>query len=574
MKKYKFISLLLLGLMTLASCNDFLEREPYDVISDTEYWKNESQISIYSVGFYPSYFVGYGTSGLIGGSRFGNGDTFNDDVAWRTQGEFTPIRIPDTDATWDFSLVKRANYMLEKVQTVPGLSDEALKHWTGIARFFRGFEYADLTFLFGDVPYYDHPLSADETEELFKPRDSRVYVDQKIIEDFEYAIENVRLDDGTQMVNRYVVAAYVSRLALREGTFLKYHHIDEAMAAKMLQLARKAALVVMDSKKFAITSDYGKIFTSDDLSSNNEVIFFRKYEEGVLMHCTLTYNNKEAQTGANKALLDTYRTADGLPVYYNNDSWMPKTAEEFFANRDGRLAATFRSKYYIRGEDCTPFNYSTSGYSMHKFMSDADSASTDAKFRNQNNITDAPLMRYAEVLLNYAEATYELGSLTQNDLDISINLLRARSGTNMPPLQMIGNQPAINGTTFDDPRRDPTVPSLLWEIRCERRVEMAFEGLRYNDLKRWKKLDYMYNGANPDIRFGAYIRYADYPKANKEEVIIDGGAEEGFILCNTGTQRLAPTDKNYVRPVPKDEIQLYKDNGYELLQTKEWQNEQ
>ena len=298
---------------------------------------------------------------------------------------------------------------------------------------------------------------------------------------------------------------------------------------------------------------------------------YRKYVDGVLTHCTLTYNNAEAQTGANKALMESYLTSDGKPVYAVNPSFCPKTSEEFFQGRDPRMNLTFRDKYYIRGEDCSPFNYSTSGYSMHKFMNDADTASTDLKFRNANNVTDAPCLRYAEVLLNYAEACYELGTLTQADLDKSINLLRARAGVNMPPLQTLGGQPGVNGVVYDDPRRDPSVPSLLWEIRRERRVEMAFEGLRYNDLKRWKKLEYMCNDYNPDIKYGAYIVYADYPKANKTEVVLENSdASEGYILCNTGTARQAPKDYNYVRPVPKDQITLYENNGYKLHQTKEW----
>lgn len=569
MKRYTLLSIFTVSLLLLSSCNDFLDRPPYDKVLDTEYWQNEAQIRTFSYGFYPAYFVGYGTSGLIGGSKFGNGDTFNDDIAWRTQGEFTPIRVPETDSGWDFSYVKRANYMLEKVQAVPGLSEEALNHWTGVARLLRGMEYSDLTFLYGDVPYYDFVVNASDYDNLYKDRDARTFVDQKIMDDFEFAIANIRTDDGAQTINRYVAAALVSRLALREGTFLKYHKIDEALGNKMIELSKKASLVVMESGKFSISGDYIKLFTSDDLAGNSEVIFYRHYVDGILTHCTLTYNNAEAQTGANRALMESYVMSNGLPVLVADPSFCPKTAEEFFQNRDKRLNFTFRDKYYIRGEDCSPFNYSTSGYSMHKFMNDADTASTDLKFRSANNVTDAPCLRYAEVLLNYAEACYELGNLTQSDLDKSINLLRARA--ELPPLQNLGGQPGVNGMVYDDPVRDPDVPSLLWEIRRERRVEMAFEGLRYNDLKRWKKLDYMCNATNFKIKYGAYINYADYPKANKTEVVLeDPNASEGYILCNTGTARQAPKDYNYVRPVPKEQITLYENHGYTLHQTKEW----
>lgn len=566
-------TLLMLSAISFTSCTDYFERPPFDSLEDSEYWQTEEHCRTYSYGFYPTFFNGYGTSGLIGGSSFGNGDTFNDDIAWNVQGEFTPIRVPDSDSGWDFGVIRKANYMIEKVQTVPGLSEEALNHWLGIGRFFRGMQYANMVFGYGDVPWYDARLDASDRDAMFKDRDPRTEVDRKIMEDFQFAMDNVRTNDGDLVINRYVVAAMVSRLALREGTFLKYHNIDAALGNEMIKMSREAALIVMQSGLFSVSPDYNALFSSDDLAGNPEVIFYRKYLGGTLTHCVLTYNNAEAQTGANRALLESYLTDDGLPVHLDAN-WDPQTADEFFAGRDPRLTETFRMKYYVRGEDCTPFNYSTSGYSMCKFMDDTQATSEDQKYRGQNNETDCPLLRYSEVLLNYAEACYELGELSQSDLDASINLIRRRNGMSIPDLQMLGNQPGVNGTAYDDPKRDPDVPAMLWEIRRERRVEMCFEGLRYSDLKRWKKLDYMCNETNPDIRYGAYIRYSDYPKANRTEVYIDGGAEEGFILCNRGTARKAPEAKNYVKPIPKDQIQLYEDNGYKLTQTKEWMDEE
>ena len=566
-------TLLMLSAISFTSCTDYFERPPFDSLEDSEYWQTEEHCRTYSYGFYPTFFNGYGTSGLIGGSSFGNGDTFNDDIAWNVQGEFTPIRVPDSDSGWDFGVIRKANYMIEKVQTVPGLSEEALNHWLGIGRFFRGMQYANMVFGYGDVPWYDARLDASDRDAMFKDRDPRTEVDRKIMEDFQFAMDNVRTNDGDLVINRYVVAAMVSRLALREGTFLKYHNIDAALGNEMIKMSREAALIVMQSGLFSVSPDYNALFSSDDLAGNPEVIFYRKYLGGTLTHCVLTYNNAEAQTGANRALLESYLTDDGLPVHLDAN-WDPQTADEFFAGRDPRLTETFRMKYYVRGEDCTPFNYSTSGYSMCKFMGDTQATSEDQKYRGQNNETDCPLLRYSEVLLNYAEACYELGELSQSDLDASINLIRRRNGMSIPDLQMLGNQPGVNGTAYDDPKRDPDVPAMLWEIRRERRVEMCFEGLRYSDLKRWKKLDYMCNETNPDIRYGAYIRYSDYPKANRTEVYIDGGAEEGFILCNRGTARKAPEAKNYVKPIPKDQIQLYEDNGYKLTQTKEWMDEE
>ena len=239
--RYSLIAFLMFAVASLTSCEDFLERAPFDSIDDSEYWQNETHIRTYSYGFYPSFFNGFGTTKLIGGSSFGNGDTFNDDVAWRTQGEFTPIRVPDSDSGWDFTLIRKANYMLEKTLTVPGLDETAMNHWIGVARFFRSVAYANLVFSYGDVPWYNRRIDTSEKDELFKDRDARTVVVDSIMNDFKFALENVKTDDGNLTINRYVVAAMVSRLMLREGTFLKYHNIDATMASKAITLARDAA---------------------------------------------------------------------------------------------------------------------------------------------------------------------------------------------------------------------------------------------------------------------------------------------------------------------------------------------
>lgn len=571
MKNYRYLFLLLSALFMASACDSFLDRPPMASMSDPDYWKNETHARTYSYAFYERFFKGYGSGYNYG--PFWIGQSFSDDIAFNVQEEFSPIRIPESDTGWGFGTVRKINYMLSKVEGMTTLSDEAKNHWIGVSRFFRAAEYSTLTFTYGDVPWYDRVPETDEKEYLYKDRDARIEVVKNIIEDFRFAMDNVRADDGDLNVNKYVVAGMASRLMLREGTFLKYHNIDPETAKSCLTLARDAARLVMDSKKYAVSDSYNALFSSDDLMGNREVIFYRKYLEGILVHSVLTYSNTEPQTGATRSLLESYLNKNGLPVHTKAD-WKAVTANDFFKDRDPRLTRTFRSRYYIRGENCAPFAYSTSGYSQCKFMDDTQAGNNELKYLQANNVTDAPVLRLGEVLLNYAEATYELGLLTQTDLDETINLLRARKGMELPPLQTIGGQPAVNGKTYDDPKRDPDVPALLWEIRRERRVELCFEGFRFNDLKRWHKLDYMYNGVNPEIRYGAYIRYSDYPKANKTEIYIENGAAEGFILCNRGTERKAPEAKHYVRPVPSNEIQLYKDNGFTLTQTKEWTNEQ
>lgn len=611
MKNNHIILSLLLAALALAftGCEGFLNQPAYDDFTDAEYWQNEDQARTYMYGFYTSVFSGYGTGTSHG--PFLMGQTNNDDFASdKQQLNLRPEAVPVSDGSWSFSNIRRANYVLENIDRID--ANAATKnHWRGVARFFRACYYSNLTFTYGDVPWFDRvPVASSKQEDLdylYKDRDPRTYVDARILEDFRYAMDSVRENDGAQQINRYVVAAMASRYLLREGTFLKYHNIDLDMAEQCLVAARDAALLVMNSGKYSIAPSYKSLFVSEDLADNPEVIMYRHYEDGVLAHSTLTYSFTEAQAGLSKSLAESFLTADGLPVYVKDPFWMARTEGEFFANRDPRLTQCIRPHYYLKGTDTKPFNYALSGYSWCKFMDDSRATTPEATWTGSKNVTDAPCLRYAEVLLNYAEAAYELHLInasypfSNTELDRSINMIRARKDVNLPALQVVaGNQPAVNGITYIDPKYteleynpqyypgDRTkdggpIDAILWEIRRERRVELCMEGFRLNDLKRWYRLGYLYNGCNPDIRYGAYINKDNYQGIDPEIVLVKADADnmatatadatlkEGYILRNTEGAREMPVARNYVNPVPSGQITLYKNKGYTLTQTKEWQ---
>lgn len=585
--KYLFLSVwAMIMAFTMTSCDGFLNQPPYDDFTDEEYWQNEDQARTYMYGFYTSVFSGYGTGTSHG--PFLMGQTLNDDFASDVeQQDLTPLVVPESDGSWSFSNIRKANYVLESIDRIDA-TPAAKNHWRGVARFFRACYYSNLVFRYGDVPWYDRvPKLSDSKEDmdyLYKDRDPRAYVDSCIMADFQYAMDSVRENDGSLQINKYVVAAMASRFMLREGTFLKYHNIDLKLAEQCLTMAKKAAEMVMNSKKYAIAPSYKTLFVSNDLGANPEIIMHRHYVDGVLAHSTLTYSFTEAQAGLSKSLAEAFVDTTGLPIYCKDANWIALTADEFFAGRDPRLAMCIRPKYYIKGTDTKPFNYALSGYSWNKFMDDSKAATPDATWSGSKNVTDAPCLRYAEVLLNYAEATYELylltgAAFTQTDLDKSINLIRARADVNMPALQIVGGQPAVKGITFDDPKRlqieqnanGGITDALLWEIRRERRVELCMEGFRLNDLKRWCKLDYLWNGCNPDIRYGSYIRLSDYPNKAAEVVLEDATATEGYILRNTLGQRNRPIKRNYINPIPSGQITLYKTKGYTLSQNPDWE---
>ena len=579
--KYLLISLLLLP---AAGCS-FLDVEPYDDFTDEEFWTSEDQARSYMYGFYPSVFSGYGTSYASALAVIKPGT--NDDVCEQDQQDLQPTVVPVSSGSWSFSNIRKANYVIHNVDRLP-IDTPSINHWRGVGRFFRACYYSGLVFAYGDIPWFDTLCVVSDKKEdmdyMYKDRDPRAFVDARIIEDFDYAMQNVRNNDGTLQVNKYVVAGMASRYLLREGTYLKYVKGDEETAGLCLQKAKEAAELVMNSGKYSIAPSYTALFTSEDLAGNPEVLMYRHYVDGVLSHQMLSINYTESQEGCSQSLAEAFVCSDGLPVRVKDAMWLPRTYEEFFADRDPRLSYSIRPKYYIKGCNCKPFAYTYTGYSWRKYMDDSRADKPEPTWTGAKNTTDAPCLRYAEVLLNYAEAAYELmllgkGTFAQADLDKSINLIRKRADVNLPDLKIAGDQLMVNNVAINDPKRieieggtgEVPVDPILWEIRRERRCELCLEGFRVNDLKRWKRLTYVWNGCNPDIRYGAYIILANYTDKDPEIVLEDPSMTEGYILRNTAGERNRPIPRNYIEPVPSGQITLYASKGYHLSQNPEWE---
>lgn len=566
MKKI-YLVIAVLGMITMNGCKDnFLDREPLDQFSDDIYWKTEKEVSTFAWGYYTSYFTGYG-SGFTFGKYF-SGETLNDDFAPTTPTAFTKT-VPSSGGGWSFTWVRKSNLFIDRIKKVP-MSDEAKKNWTGVARFFRALEYNDLVKSFGDVPFYNTVLE-ENSPELYKARDPQVLVLDSVLADFKYAAENVRSVDNTlgpkaQIVNKYTVLAFMSRIFLYHGTRLKYWNINAAKSAEYLEAAKWAANEVITKGGYSLGNSYSTLFNSLDLSGNPEMIMYRQYASAQSTHSLHSYVNKEPQTGTSKDAIESYLCADGLPISLSPLYKGDKTMTDVLSGRDPRMKETFASAIRLPG---IASNYSTSGYAVIKFYN--ESLKDIADGLSSTNTTDAPIIRYGEVLINYAEACAELGTLTQTDLDKSINVLRSRTGIALPKLQVIGNLPAVNNVVFTDPAKDADVSSLIWEIRRERRTELMMEGFRNDDLKRWRKYAYLDTKVNTDINRGAWIKKADYPKAT---VTIDG-TTEGYIIPapKPETQRIFDNDKVYLSPLPLDQIKLYKDQGVDLSQNPGWESQ-
>lgn len=565
MKKKIFYMIILSALFVTGCKKDFLTQLPLDQLTDQTYWTNENNVRTFAFGFYAPYFVGYGSSYNEG--VYFQQQALNDDSAPVALPLFTSS-VPTSGGGWGFSMVRKENIFINRVKKVP-MSQEAINHWTGVGRFFRGMEYAKLVNSFGDVPYYGRALIENDSA-LYKPRDSRILVMDSVLADFQFAAANVRLTDASTgpqglNVNKNVVLAFMSRIFLFEGTWQKYHGGDAGKATEYLNAAKWAANEVITKGGYILGNNYRALFSSIDLSGNPEMILYRVYEIAKLTHTVMTrmnHNDQAVQPGPSKNAIESYLCSDGLPISLSPLYKGDKTIQNVMSNRDPRITETFESVLRLSG---IVANYGSTGYTCHLFLNDALKDAIEGTL--DNNVTDAPIIRLGEILINYAEASAELGQLTQADLDISINKLRARAGIQIPALQVIGGMPAVNGVVYDDPKRDPTVSTLLWEIRRERRVELIFEGFRLDDLRRWGKLNYADTKQNSDITRGAWIKKSDYPNTN---ALIEGGAVTGYIIPSI-SQRIFSDPKVYLSPLPLDQITLYKDQGIVLTQNPGWQ---
>lgn len=580
-----------------SSCEKFLDRPQLTSANDDNAWTTEENVRLYANKYYTDFFEGYGSGFSTGGSYL---LSFSDDVVRQgNQAEFN-LAVPNS-SIWSYSNIRSINIMLDRIETrMSGiLSSEAFNHWTGIGRFFRGLRYAELATTYGDVPYFAKPVSDTDFDELYKDRTSRDDVMDAVYDDLEYAFKNVRLNDGEQSVNRYVVAGFISRVALTEGTWQKYYYGNNERAKKFLELAEVAGNFVIASGKYDIVTDYRSQYTSESLRGNKDMVFYRQYDEAnAVKHAVASTSNlaDNLTFGPSTDLIKSFICVDG-DVWQN--STLPNTDDFLIANlfktRDSRFEASFHIKPSPRNR--ASFLYITKFLPRNIEALVASGAAPGTAFTGANNTTDAPVLRYAEVLLNWIETKAELATLggaavTQVDIDNSINKIRKR------PLAAEAEQRGVVKTALmdinnlpNDPRRDFSVSALLWEIRRERRMEMTFEYSRLEDLKRWKKLEYMDTEANIDLLAGGWV---DFPtqlpgeiKAGVSVMKLNGQIEVynpdnietaakmvGFyrFVDNKGRkQYLGLGNVNpYLSPIGRNQIDEYAARGYVLSQTQGW----
>ncbi len=611
MKYFKYIYSIAAASLLFLSCNkEVLDRPPLTSYVDDNFWRNENDLRLHGNGFYTNYFTGYNTGFTVDYTPV-RGYTFSDDLTSKNVQSAFESSVPTSRGAntegaawmssyagpnWNFAWVRKANIFLDRTDRVakPNLTPEAYNHWSSVARFYRGFEYSRLVSVFGDVPYFDHEVKDNEVEVLYKDRDNRGVVMDKVYDDFKYVLTNMRETDGTNTLNKYVAAGFISRLMLFEGTYQHYHGLDAARAKKYLELAVQAGDLVINSGKYNFSRDFKSLFASESLVGHPEVLMYRIYDAALtVMHSIGSYSNGTEVVGvdANLALIKSFVANDGK-VWQNSGvaNGSSFAIADLAKTRDPRFEASFMD---------VPNDASATLLYGYKFAS-REAITFIGKtyppaWGSSTNTSDAPVMRLAEVVLNWIEAKAVLAqymggvAVSQSDLDKSINAIRNR------PLDAAAIAKGVQKTAPlslaaipVDPARDADVPALIWEIRRERRMEFVFEHSRLLDIKRWKKLNYMDFSINKDALLGPWVDVKNQiplflTTANIGKVKVQ--KMDGTVVTYNGTNandmvgfwvvlgvanRNAFTDRSYLAPVGQAQIIEYQERGSKLTQTPGW----
>jgi len=500
-KKTLLVSLL--GLFVLLSgCEDWLDRDPLDQVTETGFFKTPDDFLVFVNRFHPA----------TGGTRT-QGDVHTDILVYR---DTAPTRLAgditiNSGPGYGYGNIRQVNYLLEKIDEWEGDFEE-IKQAAGEAHYFRAHYYFQLVKNFGDVHWVDKVLEMDSPE-LYTARDPRHVVVDNILADLDIAAEYLTPEkgDGYSRLNRWFALLLKSRVALYEGTWQKYHAGSEFATmddpAHYLNQAADAALEIMQEGPYELYStgdpenDYFELFGLRDYSDNPEAMRWTKMDlsQDLDSGRKLFYLAMPQFKGVTKTLIDSYLDINGDPISASSLYQGDATIEDEVIDRDPRMSQTIflRDDILYRHEDGTEETYDEMIFDR-MFDSATYTNATGYHLKKQyNNLRvyhhtqheETPTLnyRYAEVLLNYAEAKAELndlgeGSLTQTDLDISINLLRDRVG--MPDL-VLGN------ITFDPNWQFPGLPDYINEIRRERMIELATENFRMDDLFRWRAMGYL-----------------------------------------------------------------------------------
>lgn len=543
--------------LLVSSC---LDLSPKDQMSDSNMWETASDFKYFANNFYgwTRDFKKVTSDGPHSDER---SDLFTGASVNVYSHGSNSIPTSDSWYTDNYKYIRRANLIL---QNAKNYSRDDINTYVGEAYFFRAYFHFDLVQLYGDVIKVDKVMDIDSPE-MNQERNDRGEVIDFILDDLNKAVEllpDEPEEDGR--ICKMVAYAFISRVALYEGTWQKFRDNTERGKA-LLDIAVNAADKVIASKKYELFKPeslgiyaYKYMFTLENVKSNpagltkddnKEYIFYRRHDEILApIGTNITEGYCANAVYLNRKLVNMYLCSNGLPIQYNGKTnelfkgYGTETSE--FENRDNRMlnCMLHKGQKYWKNEDnqcrvtwdeneegrlTCDVNKGT-GYQNQKWCTERQVKTTFEGY-------DYPIIRYAEVLLNYAEAVYELNDdIEDADLDKSLNLVRKRVNPTMPGLSKALVKD--NGLNMRE------------EIRRERTIELVHEGFRLDDLKRWKTaekempmdiLGIKWEGTN----FETSWTNASTIKRN----------DEGCLILEDGRSW---SEKNYLYPLPSDQTQL------------------
>ena len=551
MKKIILSLTIIVNMLALSSCNDsFMERIPQDALTESTVFSNYKTFQTYAWSLY-SVFSNGNIARRVGSNGYGSALSYLPDIdagyLMRRNNSGNPFAFQTiTDAAtgngWNFAYIRRVNLLLDNIET-SSMTDSDKAHWRSVGYFFRSYYYMELISRFGDVPWIENVLGDSDTDIAYGPRTDRKIVADNVLNNLIYAEANIKADgDGTNTINADVVRALLSRFALFEGTWRKYHALGDYQ--KYFDACATYSEKLMATYT-TVHSSFGEMLTSD-LGDIPGVILYFEYVPDILTNNVLTHVERTSTHNVEmpQHILDMYLCQDGRPTSTSSVyEWgkTDKTMYSTFRNRDYRLLETVAPPYQVtRQNNSLGWEYTSdpahreymdimgvteyTGYGggkgeagKHKvfpLMNWSASVLQGMPHFSTNNwgqgflvarsgnyvyryynvwddsreaqgTSDQPLFIIDEVLLNYAEAKFELGQFTQTVADNTINKLRPRA--------KVANMVVSEIDDNFDLKRDPSVPAVLWEIRRERMVELMGQGFGFYDTRRWKKADYFIN---------------------------------------------------------------------------------
>jgi hypothetical protein len=474
-----------------------LDQQPQATANKAAVFGSQTGLDLYANSFYNI---------LPTSSSIIRGDAISDYLARTTVPDFirTGAYSAQTSTGWSWTNLRNVNYFLENNNNT-AVSKPIRENYNGIARFFRGWLYFEMVKRFGDVPWINKPFDVSDPA-LYSGRDSRTLIIDSVIADLDYAAAHITTNDATRsLITKNTALAFKSRVCLFEGTFRKYHteYNLQGSANALLTASATAAQQVITTGGFSLSvtggtdKAYRNLFNNQAIVPSETILAFivdpalTIFTDANWYLTSATYGDRLSFT---RTFINTYLSIDGTP-FTNKAGYQTMTFPQEVKSRDMRLQQTIRmGSTYTRlnggvSQVAPPvFSYTYTGYMPIKLT--MDDASMDGGARNTNSL---PIMRYAEVLLNLAEAKGELGTLTDADWNITIGALRRRAGiTGNTTVKPLVADAYLKNNYFPD-ISDP----VILEIRRERGIELALEGFRFYDLVRWKRgplMEQVWNG--------------------------------------------------------------------------------